>query len=166
MTENTFKAFASRLCCRPDAVAHIEGSSGYPGVNGSVRFYQTPRGVIVASEVHSLPDKGSPARSGVFGFHIHSGKCCTGNADDPFADAGMHYNPDELAHPYHAGDLPPLFSSCGYAFGIFLTNRFSLDEVIGRTVIIHAQPDDFTTQPSGNSGEKLACGKIISVCGN
>ena len=163
MPENTLKFFVSRLCCRPDAAAHMEGHSD---VKGYVRFYQTPGGVLVAAEIHNLPDKDRPARSGVFGFHIHGGSRCTGNADDPFADAGMHYNPDNLDHPYHAGDLPPLFSNCGSALSIVLTRRFSLDEVIGRTVIIHAQPDDFTTQPSGNSGEKLACGRITAVCGN
>ena len=166
MSENTLKGFASRLCCRPDAEARIKGSSKHPDIRGYVRFYRTPKGVLVAAEIINLPDKGRPAGSGVFGLHIHGGSCCTGNTDDPFADAGMHYNPDKLAHPYHAGDLPPLFSGCGYALSIFLAYRFSLDEVIGRTVIIHAQPDDFTTQPSGNSGEKLACGRINALCGS
>ncbi len=49
----------------------------------------------------------------------------------------------------------------GYAFSAFLTDCFSLSEVMGKTVIIHGNPDDFTTQPSGNSGEKLACGVIM-----
>jgi Cu-Zn family superoxide dismutase len=42
-----------------------------------------------------------------------------------------------------------------------LINKFTVNEIIGRTVIIHSQPDDFTTQPSGNSGKKIACGEII-----
>ena len=42
----------------------------------------------------------------------------------------------------------------------FLTDRFTLKEIIGRTVVIHSMPDDFTSQPSGNSGEKIACGVI------
>ena len=41
-----------------------------------------------------------------------------------------------------------------------LINKFTVNEIIGRTVIIHSQPDDFTTQPSGNSGKKIACGEI------
>jgi Cu-Zn family superoxide dismutase len=44
-----------------------------------------------------------------------------------------------------------------------LTDRFTLDEVIGRTVVIHALRDDFTTDPAGNSGEKIACGTIMPV---
>ena len=166
MTENTLRRFADHLCRRPDAQAHIKGSTKYPAVNGCIRFYQTPQGVLIAAELHDLPDKDKPFRSGVFGFHIHSGSCCTGNSADPFADAKMHYDPNDLDHPYHAGDLPPLFSNCGYALSVFLTDRFSLDEVIGRTVIVHSDPDDFTAQPSGNSGEKLACGRIISRCCN
>jgi len=74
-----------------------------------------------------------------------------------------HYNPDNLPHPYHSGDMPPLFGNDGTAFSVFLTNRFKIDEIIGRTVVIHAQPDDFTSQPSGNSGEKIACGIIEEI---
>ncbi len=51
----------------------------------------------------------------------------------------------------------------GYAFSIFLTDRFLLSEVLGKTVIIHGNSDDFTTQPSGKAGDKLACG-VIRVC--
>ena len=43
---------------------------------------------------------------------------------------------------------------------IFLTERFNIDEIIGKTIIIHSNPDDFTTQPGGNSGTKIACGLI------
>ena len=166
MSDNTLRTFASFLCRRYDACAYVEGSREYPNISGSVRFYQTSKGVLIAAELHGLPDKDTPDRSGVFGFHIHSGKCCTGTAADPFADTKMHYNPRNLDHPYHAGDLPPLFSNCGYAMSIFLTDRFSLAEVVGRTVIIHSKPDDFTTQPSGASGEKIACGRITAVCGS
>lgn len=160
MSENNLKGFVSRLCCHPDAEAVICGSGSYPSIAGRIRFYRTERGVLTCAEINGLPDSSTPCRSGVFGFHIHSGRCCTGTADDPFSDAKTHYNPRNLSHPYHAGDMPPLFSNCGYAFGIFLSDRFSVDEIMGRTVIIHLRPDDFTTQPSGNSGEMIACGQI------
>jgi Cu-Zn family superoxide dismutase len=81
---------------------------------------------------------------------------------DPFSEAMTHYNPNNCLHPFHAGDLPPLFGSRGYAFSVFLSDRFSLSDVLGKTVIIHGNPDDFTTQPSGNAGEKLACGVVKS----
>jgi Cu-Zn family superoxide dismutase len=53
-----------------------------------------------------------------------------------------------------------LFGNQGFAFMTVLTNRFSVDEIAGRTVVIHRSPDDFTSQPSGNSGPKIACGQI------
>ena len=66
-------------------------------------------------------------------------------------------------HPCHTGDLPPLLAWDGRAFLIVRTGRFRLADVIGRTVVIHAMPDDFATQPSGHSGEKIACGVIRRV---
>jgi len=71
-----------------------------------------------------------------------------------------HYNPDTCPHPHHAGDLPPLFRADGYAFAMFLTDRFSVQELIGKTMILHSGPDDFTTRPAGNSRTKIACGTI------
>lgn len=61
----------------------------------------------------------------------------------------------------NAGDLPPLFENNGLAVSVFLTNRFSVNQIIGKTIIIHDKPDDFTTDPSGNSGTKIACGVIV-----
>ena len=76
-------------------------------------------------------------------MHIHNGTSCTGNRKDQFANAGMHYNPCKTKHPHHAGDLLSLLENNGYAFEIFITNRFSVKEIIGKTVIIHSDPDDF-----------------------
>lgn len=151
---------SSILRGRPQAAARITGSGSFPGISGTVRFYQTGRGVIVRADITGLPEGSSPCHERVFGFHIHTGADCEGSMDDPFADAMSHYNPGGCEHPYHAGDLPPLFGNDGFALSLFLTNRFSVNEVIGRTIIIHDHPDDFTTQPSGNSGTKIACGVI------
>jgi Cu-Zn family superoxide dismutase len=145
---------------RPAARAAIKGSAQYPDIYGYVHFYQTEMGVMVVAEIFGLPIPANPCESPVFGFHIHSGGSCTGTETDPFADTMTHYNPKNCPHPYHAGDMPPLFGNQGYAFLMFLTNRFTVREIIGTTVIIHDKPDDFTTQPSGNSGNKIACGVI------
>ena len=147
----------------PDAVAVIHGNSKYGGINGSVKFYQTARGVLTVAEIFGLPDPTEKCGNDIFAFHIHSGASCTGNSEDEFADAGTHYNPTECPHPYHAGDMPPLFSAGGTTFLAFLSDRFTSDEIIGKTVIIHDKPDDFTTQPSGNAGNKIACGEIVAV---
>ena len=145
----------------PDAAAWIFGSDAYPTVRGRVTFRQTQKGVIVTSEIAGLPDIGGESCDNpVFAMHIHDGESCTGNAQDPFANADGHYNPNGCLHPFHAGDLPPLFSNDGAAWCSLLTDRFTVRAVIGKTIIIHREPDDFTTQPSGNSGAKIACGVI------
>ena len=158
-----FPHFAPLLTTRPQAIAIINGSKAYPEIYGNVRFYQTKLGVLIAAELTGLPAPSGPCESPIFAFHLHEGESCTGNDTDPFANAMAHYNPQNCAHPYHAGDFPPLFSSHGLAFLAFLTDRFTLNDVIGKAVILHAQPDDFTTQPSGNAGAKIACGVITAL---
>ena len=152
--------FAALLHRPADAEAMVSGSSSYPEITGTVRFYQSSSGVLVIAEISGLPETSAEFPDGIFAFHIHEGNRCSGNAQDPFADAKTHYNPDGRMHPEHAGDMPPLFGNKGYAFQMFLTDRFQVSEVLGRTVIVHASPDDFTSQPAGNSGMKIACGVI------
>lgn len=147
----------------PNATAYIRGSRAYPGIKGVAQFYQQPHGVLVVLEVMGLPTTMESCGGGIHAVHIHEGESCTGNQADPFADAGMHYNPDQCLHPEHAGDLPPLFENEGYGLSVFYTNRFTVNEVIGRTVIVHEKLDDFSTQPAGNAGAKIACGEIIPV---
>ncbi|MBR1592830.1 MAG: superoxide dismutase family protein [Ruminococcus sp.] len=148
---------------KPQAAAVLEGSEKYPDIHGVVRFYNMRNGTLVYADVNGLPHTADKCSQEIFGFHIHDGELCSGNDKDPFAYAGMHLNTDNCVHPFHTGDMPPLFGNSGKAVSIFLTNRFSADEVIRKTVIIHGSPDDFTTQPSGNSGEKIACGIIGAV---
>ena len=70
---------------------------------------------------------------------------------------------NDCKHPYHSGDLPPLFSKSGQAWMSVYIQKFTPDQIVGRTVIIHEKADDFTTQPSGNSGKMIACGQIIEL---
>lgn len=158
-----FMKFLAVLQRRPDAQAALRGSAAYPSIYGIVRFYQTEYGVLVAAEVSGLPQAAERCGNTIFGFHIHSGGQCSGDETDPFADAMAHYNPDDCPHPAHAGDLPPLFANNGYAFQVVLTDRFSVREIIGKTVIVHSAPDDFTSQPAGNAGAKIACGPIEAL---
>lgn len=153
-----YKKITEILNSQPKAFAVITGSEKYPKVYGKIHFYQQANSVLVTTWAEGLPIQ--QCGSGVFGFHIHSGGSCTGNEADPFADALTHYNPTGCEHPYHAGDMPPLFGENGRAFSVFMTQRFKIEDIIGKTVIIHSMPDDFTTQPAGNSGEKIACGLI------
>lgn len=145
----------------PIATAQIRGRAGYESIRGKLNIYETYGGSIVVAEVYGIPKDVEDECSGFHGFHIHEGAHCTGNASDPFADTGGHYNPKKEPHPCHAGDLPPLLSNDGIAWTAVYTNRFHPEEVIGKTIIIHDKPDDFHTQPSGNSGSKIACGEIV-----
>ncbi len=164
MNQDNFPALFRRLTHLPDAVALLRGSAAYPTISGTAKFFETPFGVLVSTEAVGLPPADGPCGSRIFALHIHEGGACTGNGADPFADAGGHYNPKNFPHPYHAGDLPPLFSTAGgRALSVCLTDRFTVEEIIGRTVILHGSPDDFTTQPAGNAGERIACGRILAV---
>ncbi len=159
---NAYSDFTALFSKRPQALAEIKGSSAYPHIRGHMRFYQTRYGVFTVTELTGLP-RGGRCMSPVFAFHIHAGGQCTGNAADLFANAGTHYNPQSCPHPYHAGDLPPLWGVDGYAFSAFLTGRFTVAEIIEKTVVVHKGFDDFSTQPTGNAGEKIACGEIRAV---
>ena len=145
--------------CQPQAVAQVKGITGNSPV-GAVFFYPYQSSTLVIADIEQLPHSSSPCSSGIFGFHIHEGGSCEG-AD--FSETKGHYNPAGCDHPHHAGDLPPLFECNGRAFLAVLTNRFQISDIIGRTVVIHSQPDDFTSQPAGNSGSKIACGVIRAV---
>ncbi len=159
----SFDNFCNIFRNRPSAVAVIKGSREYTNINGKVYFYELKNGVMVRSEILGLPKGSGACDNRIFAFHIHSGNECTGNEVDAFADTGGHYNPNNCPHPYHAGDMPPLFSVKGRALSAFLTDRFTLPEILGKTVIIHSCADDFTTQPSGNARQKIACGVIVRI---
>ncbi len=145
---------------RPTAVAHVRGEDRQTGPIGTVSFYPSGCNTLVVADIYRLPHSDAPCSSNIFAFHIHEGGSCAGVG---FPETKGHFNPGNCEHPYHAGDLPPLFECNGHAFMAVLTNRFCISEVIGRTVVIHSHYDDFTTQPSGNSGAKMACGVIRSV---
>ncbi len=147
----------------PGAAAEIKGSERYPGISGLICFYPLRGETLVTVDVQGLPAESDPCPYPVFGFHIHVGGRCQGNAADPFAETDGHYNRDGCEHPYHNGDMPPLFASRDRAWMAFLTDRFTVEEIIGRTVVIHEHPDDFHTQPAGNAGMKIACGEIVAV---
>ena len=157
---NTFDDFASVFKRRANAVAFINGSPDYPKIKGRVLFYQLKNAVMVRADIWDLPKVRGDCESPIFAFHIHSGKECSGNDSDYFANADGHFNPENCPHPHHAGDLPPLFGADGKAFSAFLTDRFVVKEILGRAIVLHSKPDDFTSQPAGNSGQKIACGII------
>ena len=137
------------------AMAHIRGGSEYPRLSGTACFKQTDAVVLVTVRVNRLP-RNTVCDEGIFAIHIHDGDSCTGTRDDKFGNAESHYNPQGCEHPYHAGDLPPLFGNNSLAYMSVQTNRFTVNKIIDKVIIIHGGKDDFTTQPSGNAGTKIA----------
>ena len=142
---------------RPRAYASIQGSSAYEQIQGAVYFYNVPGGgVLIEAEIFGLPDTNRPDVPAFYAFHIHE----EGDCSDDFVNTGAHYNPLNKAHPMHAGDMPPLLSGGGYAWLAFYAQGLVLYDIVGKSVVIHRNADDFTSQPAGNAGEKIACGVI------
>lgn len=146
----------------PDAVAILKGNNDNSDINGIVKFYALPEsGILIAVEISDLPDGRDEDTPTFFAFHIHETGDCTG----AFERTGNHYNPNNVPHPEHAGDLPPLLSNDGYVWTVFYDSFLTLPMILNRSIVIHQNPDDFTTQPSGNAGEKIACGVITKNTG-
>jgi Cu-Zn family superoxide dismutase len=129
-------------------------------VQGVVSFSKERDGVAIDASIQGL----SP---GLHGFHIHEfGDCTSLDANS----AGGHFNPTNMPHgspsadKRHAGDLGNVEADAsGTAKAKFVLPGLSLEgpnSIMGRSVIVHAQADDFTTQPTGASGPRVACGVI------
>lgn len=147
------------------AVAQIAGGPLSPELRGVVYLQDVPGGVWISVEMWGLPAY-QPAQNGQdpvgpHGFHIHeNGTCEVDDPENPFQAAGGHWNPYAQPHGNHAGDFPVLFSNSGYARMYFFTDRFKVNQTIGRSIIIHQNPDDYRSQPAGDAGKRLACGVI------
>jgi len=130
-------------------------------VQGTVHFKQEANGVRVIAEVSGF------VRPGFHGFHVHEiGDCSAPDA----SSAGGHFNPHGTEHGkagegvHHAGDLPSLNADeegnaklNALLDGIELAGEHS---IIGRSLIVHADPDDYISQPTGNAGPRVACAVI------
>ena len=149
------------------AIANVAGSPAYPGIRGTVVFKEAQGGIHVQADISGLPQ----TPTSFFAFHLHSGNCGgapatdASGATDYFPQSGSHYNPTNAPHPQHAGDFPVLLAAPtkgGSAHLSFFTPRFTVGEAVGRAVIIHDNPDDYRTQPAGDSGAKIACGDVVA----
>lgn len=144
----------------PRAMAPLQAKSGSK-VGGSVWFSQQGANVRVVARVTGL----TPNQE--HGFHVHE----TGDCSAPDAmSAGGHFNPGGQPHgpqsaPHHGGDMPSLKADAnGNAEATFMMEGVTVDTgaagVMGKAVIVHTQPDDYKTQPTGNAGGRIACGLI------
>lgn len=144
----------------PSAVADLAPTAGN-ATKGTVKFTQKGDKVVVVASVSGLAP-------GQHGFHIHEkGDCSSSDG----MSAGGHFNPMSKPHAHpttterHAGDMPMLtadsYGSATLTVELdVITIGAGATDIVGKGVIVHKDPDDFKTQPTGNSGARLACGVI------
>jgi superoxide dismutase, Cu-Zn family len=155
-------ACASMPGSGPSAVARLEPTKGN-NVAGTVEFVERGDKVQVTASVSGLV----PGRE--HGFHLHEkGDCSSGDG----MSAGGHFNPDAKPHgpqdaPHHAGDMPALKAdAAGNANVKFVLDGVTVApgarSVVGRGLIVHKDPDDYKTQPTGNAGARIACAVVAA----
>ena len=145
----------------PSATAQLVATKGNT-VTGDVHFARQGTAVLVSGTVRGM------APNTEHGFHIHDkGDCSSGDG----MSTGGHFNPLAKAHgahehsEHHAGDLVSLkadangVASFSYTSATLTVGEGATD-VIGRGLIVHRDADDFKTQPTGNSGPRVACAVI------
>ena len=147
----------------PTAYADLGGRPLAPNLVGKALFYQLTDGILLTIAATGIPEISSDGTHSYFhGFHIHDkGNCSPGTLANPFPSTDGHWNPTDQPHPFHYGDLPPLMSTNGTAVMAIYIGSFSVDGIIGKSLVIHEKRDDFTSQLAGDSGKKLACGVIL-----
>ena len=142
------------------ASAKLEATRGNTA-SGTVMFHQHGDRVMVHARVEGL----KPGQE--HGFHIHEkGDCSSGDG----MSTGGHFNPTAKPHgpqdtDHHAGDLPSLKADAsGRADARFYVSGVTIGsgaaDIVGKGLIVHAMPDDYKTQPTGNAGARIACAVI------
>lgn len=124
---------------------------------GTVRMWESPGAVTFRIEARGLPH-------GLHGLHVHA----TGRCDPPgFTSAGAHWNPAQRQHGFnnpagaHGGDMPNVAVAANGVIGETVTlagaSFAALRDADGAALVVHAAADDYRTDPSGNSGDRIAC---------
>ncbi len=143
------------------AVAQIGSASGSK-VRGSATFTQDGATITLRVSLEHAPP-------GVHAVHLHEkGDCSAPDA----TSAGGHWNPSSHAHgewgtaPFHLGDVGNLVIGADGNGALLLTTELwsigskAANDVVGTAIIVHAAPDDFKTQPTGNAGARIGCGVV------
>ena len=141
------------------AIAVLNPASGSQ-VHGTVTFEKVTGGIKVVADVEGLTP-------GEHGFHVHQyGDCSSSDA----TSAGDHFNPMNMPHgsptdaKHHSGDMGNINAGADGKAHMEMTDStmsfFGPESIIGRAVIVHGGADDMKSQPSGNSGPRVACGVI------
>jgi Cu-Zn family superoxide dismutase len=149
----------------PYVVASMQPTAGNQA-SGTVYLIQKGPQVLLRGRVTGL----KPNQE--HGFHVHEKGDCSG-ADG--TTAGGHLNPDAKPHgppggEHHAGDLPALTADASGTAEVRATVSGTVlgggpGDFAGKALVVHASPDDYKTQPAGNSGARIACGVIGTLAG-
>lgn len=148
------------------AVAELAPTAGNTA-KGSIRFS------VVDGRIHAMGEITGLKPNSEHGFHIHEKGDCS--APDG-TSAGGHFNPAQQDHgsitadPHHGGDMPNLKANAEGVATVDgpVSSNVNLGkgdgfDIIGRGLIVHADPDDYTSQPTGNAGARLACAVITKA---
>ena len=147
----------------PSARAVLEPTRGNTAA-GTVMFHTTANGIFVHARVSGL----KPGQE--HGFHIHEkGDCSSGDG----TSTGGHFNPGGKPHAHHSsadrhtGDLPSLKADAQGKADLRVavqgpTIGSAATDIVGKGLIVHAMPDDYKTQPTGNAGARIACAVIAA----
>lgn len=134
---------------------------------GRVKFVETTSGVLLRVRLKGLP-------AGRHGFHIHENGSCEGE----FESAGAIYNPLGAKHGYlndegpMVGDMPNLIVPASGEIEVDFVSPFAtlskdaedtLIDANGAAIVIFEKPDDYTSDPEGNAGARIACGVILAT---
>lgn len=146
------------------ATATLAGAPGDADFQGTITFTPEGNGVRVSAQLSGVD------QDGTHGFHVHeTGECTHGEGSKHFTTAGGHFNPAGVEHacpptePRHAGDLGNIEVTSGSGSVETTTTLLSLsgpNSVAGKAIILHAKADDCKTQPTGDAGDRLACGVV------
>jgi Cu-Zn family superoxide dismutase len=146
------------------ATVTLQGAPEDTDFKGTITLTPEGDGVRVVAHLEGVDQNGQ------HGFHVHeTGDCSHGEGDKHFTSAGGHFNPTGAEHacpptePRHAGDLGNIEVTNGTGHLETSTNLLSLtgtSSVVGKAIILHAKADDCKTQPTGDAGDRLACGVV------
>ena len=147
----------------PSATAKLEPTRGNTA-SGTVSFVQSGDAVKVSGSISGLKPNAE------HGFHVHEkGDCSSGDG----MSTGGHFNPGGKAHghhgmgEHHTGDLPSLKADANGVAAFSFESRTirvgsTANDIVGKGLIVHRDPDDYKTQPTGNAGPRLACAVIAA----
>ena len=140
---------------RDFAYVELSGNPKYPDLTGLISFIQYPYHVEVSLFLENIP------KDQLLRFHIYEGTTCSEKSEDESVDAKIHYAPDNSDYPNHTWDLPSIYSYDGRARMTFNTDKFFVRDILGKTIILYENLDNFRNQLASDAESKIACGEII-----